>query len=104
MYFRNNLFVQVSRAKVRPEQKAEYLTFRKNEILPQMGAWPGFVFSQLLRRVGTDDEYLLINAWQTKSDVETWRATDAEAKLREKAKTILAQPLESLGEYEEIHL
>jgi heme-degrading monooxygenase HmoA len=67
-------------------------------------AWRGFVFSILLRRLGTEREYLLVNAWESQAAVQSWTATDAEANLRAKAKGILAEPLESLGEYEEVHL
>ena len=60
--------------------------------------------SAALRRLGTEREYLLVNAWESQAAVQSWTATDAEAELRAKAKGILAEPLESLGEYEEVHL
>ena len=104
MRLKGGLHVMLSRAKVQPEKNDEYLSFRRDEILPQMSAWPGFVFSILLRRLGTEREYLLVNAWESQAAVQRWTATDAEAKLRAKAKGILAEPLESLGEYEEGHL
>jgi len=104
MRLKRGLYVMLARAKVQPDKNEEYLAFRRDEILPQMSAWGGYVFSILLRRLGTEREYLLVNAWESKAAVESWTATDAEAKLRAKAKGILAEPLESLGEYEEVHL
>ncbi len=104
MYFHKNLHVTVSRARVQPGKEQEYLAFRRDEILPQMCAWPGCVYSVLLRDNNEDNCWLLINAWQSPEDLEKWQATEAEAKLRAKAKTILNGPLEPIGKFTEMHL
>jgi quinol monooxygenase YgiN len=104
MYFHKDLHVTVSRARVRPGKEQEYLAFRRDEILPQMCAWPGCVYSILLRDSKNANSWLLINAWQSSADLDKWQATPAEAALRAKAKTILDGPLESVGTFTEVHL
>ena len=104
MYFRKNLHFTVSRARVQPGKEQEYLDFRENETLPQMCALPGCVFSLLLKDNKEPNAWLLVNARQSKQDLGKWQATDAEAARRKKALTILAGPLEGVGEFTEYHL
>ncbi len=104
MYFHKDAFVTISRARVKPGKEAEYLAFRKDEILPQMCAWPGALYSLLLRDSQEENSWLLVNAWESREALQTWQADQAEATLRAKAKTILAGPLETLGEFTEFHL
>jgi heme-degrading monooxygenase HmoA len=104
MYFHRQMFVVVSRLRVAPEKQAEFFRFRVAEVLPEQGRQPGFIFSQLLRRTGATDEFLLINAWARKEDVDQWHATEVDAQIRARAVGILAGPLERIGEYEEVHL
>jgi quinol monooxygenase YgiN len=104
VYFHKNLHFTVSRARVQPGKEQEYLDFRKNEILPQMCAWPGCVFSLLLKDNKEANAWLIVNAWQSREDLVKWQADEAEVKLRKKALTILAGPLESVGEFTEFHL
>jgi quinol monooxygenase YgiN len=104
MYFHKDLRITVSRARVQPGKEQEYLAFRRDEILPQMCAWPGCVYSVLLRDNETPNSGLLINAWQSRTDLDKWQATPAEAALRAKARTILNGSLERVGAITEVHL
>ncbi len=104
MHYHKDLFVTVSRARVQPGKEEVYLAFRRDEILPQMCAWPGCVYSLLLRDTKEANSWLLVNGWESSADLEKWQAAPAEAALRAKAKTILASPLESVGEFKEVHL
>jgi len=104
MYFHKDMHFTVSRARLQPGKEKEYLDFRRNEVLPQMCAWPGAVFALLLRDDNDPNSFLVINAWARKEDVDKWRADAAEVKLRNKAKTILAGPLEKIGDFTEVHI
>lgn len=104
MQHHKDLYVTVSRARVQPGKEQEYLAFRRDEILPQMCAAPGMIYSILLRDNENKDAWLLVNAWQSADDLAKWQATSAEATLRAKAKTILAGTLEPVGKFTEVHL
>lgn len=69
------MFIVMNRFPVRLEF-AEQFEARIRNRPRRVESQPGFVRAQLLRPVNSGDPYVVLTAWETKADFETWVNAD----------------------------
>ena len=84
-------YVTVSRIRVLPNKREEYIAWRKNSVYPFMASHEGFIASTLLAPANDTDDFLIINKWRSREAQQAYLAKPREAELRIEARELLSQ-------------
>jgi heme-degrading monooxygenase HmoA/phenylpyruvate tautomerase PptA (4-oxalocrotonate tautomerase family) len=76
----------VTIARLRMEDEAAYVAFRRDHTNPALARQAGFVSTTLLRLGG--GEYMLLNKWQSENDARAWSDSSEHAEIEKLARQV----------------